>query len=180
VWVAGSGASARIAARSASGTTGRASVASPHSSTVPEDPPCSALPLSPPPSRSARLRPPLGCEHLHQAARRQGLRTASLWFVGSHSRADGDQADHAAPDVGHDEWPGDRERAAEAIRLLRLPAAERPRLYAWGSGVARGKELGLVRAVDLHPTVARLLGIEPGRPVDGAPIGALLGEQVRA
>jgi hypothetical protein len=47
-------------------------------------------------------------------------------------------------------------------------------LYARGSGVARGRELASVRAIDLHPTVARLLGIEPGRPVDGEPIAGLL------
>ena len=46
-------------------------------------------------------------------------------------------------------------------------------LYAWGSGVARGRELGRVRAVDIHPTLARLVGMQPGAPVDGVPIEAL-------
>jgi len=41
-------------------------------------------------------------------------------------------------------------------------------LYAWGSGIARGTEVDRVRNIDVHPTVTRLLGIEPGRPIDGA------------
>jgi len=40
-------------------------------------------------------------------------------------------------------------------------------LYAWGDGVANGREVERVRSIDLHPTVAHLLGIAPGRPVDG-------------
>jgi alkaline phosphatase D len=39
--------------------------------------------------------------------------------------------------------------------------------YAWGSGVARGKELRRVDMIDIHPTVMSLLGLQPGRPVDG-------------
>lgn len=50
-------------------------------------------------------------------------------------------------------------------------------LYAWGSGITRGRTLERVRAVDLHPTVAHLLGIEPGRPLDGAIERALLAEE---
>ena len=49
-------------------------------------------------------------------------------------------------------------------------------LYAWGSGVAVGRELGAARAVDLHPTAAYLLGVEPGRPVDGEVLRDLLAE----
>jgi predicted AlkP superfamily pyrophosphatase or phosphodiesterase len=49
-------------------------------------------------------------------------------------------------------------------------------LYAWGSGIAAGRELRSARAVDLHPTAAHLLGIEPGRPVDGEVLGDLLAE----
>jgi len=40
-------------------------------------------------------------------------------------------------------------------------------LYLWGDGVAEGVYKNQVRAIDLHPTVAALLGIEPGIPVDG-------------
>lgn len=47
-------------------------------------------------------------------------------------------------------------------------------LYAWGAGVAAGREVSRIRAVDLHPTVTRWLGIEPGRPVDGSVAEALL------
>jgi predicted AlkP superfamily pyrophosphatase or phosphodiesterase len=40
-------------------------------------------------------------------------------------------------------------------------------LYAWGAGIAPGRMVVNVRAIDVHPTVCRLLGIEPGSPVDG-------------
>lgn len=40
-------------------------------------------------------------------------------------------------------------------------------LYAAGAGVARGHRAGRIRAVDVHPTVTHLLGLEPGEPVDG-------------
>ncbi len=46
-------------------------------------------------------------------------------------------------------------------------------LYAWGDGIAAG-EIGPVRAIDLHPTVTTLLGIENGSLVDGAIIAGLL------
>jgi hypothetical protein len=39
--------------------------------------------------------------------------------------------------------------------------------YAWGSGIAAGRELPSLRAIDVHPTVARLLDIAPGETVDG-------------
>ena len=41
-------------------------------------------------------------------------------------------------------------------------------LYAWGDGIAEGVEVKFVHAIDLHPTVTTLLGIEPGVPVDGS------------
>jgi hypothetical protein len=41
-------------------------------------------------------------------------------------------------------------------------------LYAWGDGIAEGLEAKFVHAIDLHPTVTMLLGIEPGTPVDGS------------
>jgi predicted AlkP superfamily pyrophosphatase or phosphodiesterase len=47
-------------------------------------------------------------------------------------------------------------------------------LYAWGAGVARGREVPAVGAVDVAPTLARLLGIEPGRAVHGEVAAALL------
>jgi alkaline phosphatase D len=39
--------------------------------------------------------------------------------------------------------------------------------YAWGAGVAQGKEIAQVDMIDIHPTVMTLLGLEPGDPVDG-------------
>jgi hypothetical protein len=39
--------------------------------------------------------------------------------------------------------------------------------FAWGAGIAPGVEITEMRAVDLHPTAAALLGIEPGTAVDG-------------
>jgi predicted AlkP superfamily pyrophosphatase or phosphodiesterase len=71
-----------------------------------------------------------GCEHLHVAARRQGLRSASLWFPGSHSKRNGAQASLVSPDVKHEQRPPDAERMAELLRLLALPAAERPHYIA--------------------------------------------------
>ena len=41
-------------------------------------------------------------------------------------------------------------------------------LYAWGDGIAEGVEAEYVHAIDLHPTVTTLLGIDPGVPVDGS------------
>ena len=40
-------------------------------------------------------------------------------------------------------------------------------LYAWGSGIAAGRDVAKARAIDIHPTVAHLVGMEPGRPIDG-------------
>jgi predicted AlkP superfamily pyrophosphatase or phosphodiesterase len=47
-------------------------------------------------------------------------------------------------------------------------------LYAWGDGIAAGREVARARAVDVHPTVTSLLGIAPGSPLDGAPLGEFL------
>ncbi len=51
-------------------------------------------------------------------------------------------------------------------------------LYAWGDGIAAG-DPGPVRTIDVHPTVAAILGIAPGSPVDGAPIAALVPARTR-
>ena len=40
-------------------------------------------------------------------------------------------------------------------------------LYTRGSAFAVGREVERVRAIDIHPTVMHILGLEPGRPVDG-------------
>ena len=39
--------------------------------------------------------------------------------------------------------------------------------YAWGAGIARGKEVAQLNMIDVHPTVMSLLGLQPGKPVDG-------------
>lgn len=44
--------------------------------------------------------------------------------------------------------------------------------YAWGAGVTPG-EVPRLDQIDVHPTVLKLLGLQPGRPVDGHPIAAV-------
>ena len=39
--------------------------------------------------------------------------------------------------------------------------------YAWGDGIKRDHEVERIDAIDIHPTVTHLLGIQPGNPVDG-------------
>jgi predicted AlkP superfamily pyrophosphatase or phosphodiesterase len=39
--------------------------------------------------------------------------------------------------------------------------------YAWGAGIAAGKEIPQLDIIDVHPTAMHLLGLEPGKPVDG-------------
>jgi predicted AlkP superfamily pyrophosphatase or phosphodiesterase len=39
--------------------------------------------------------------------------------------------------------------------------------YAWGAGIAKGKEVERIDMIDVHPTVMSLLGLQPGNPVDG-------------
>ena len=39
--------------------------------------------------------------------------------------------------------------------------------YAWGAGIAAGKEIPQVEMIDVHPTAMALLGLQPGNPVDG-------------
>ena len=46
--------------------------------------------------------------------------------------------------------------------------------FAWGRGVPEGLALEGLRSVDVHPTVAGLLGIEPGAPLDGRAHPALV------
>ncbi len=47
-------------------------------------------------------------------------------------------------------------------------------VYVWGAGVEGGREAQALRMIDLHPTIARVLGIEPGDPLDGAFVPSLL------
>jgi alkaline phosphatase D len=68
-----------------------------------------------------------GCEHLHQTAERQGLRSAALGWVGRQSSGK-DQATFASRETSATEYPPDEERGEQVIRLLALPDSERPRL----------------------------------------------------
>jgi predicted AlkP superfamily pyrophosphatase or phosphodiesterase len=53
-------------------------------------------------------------------------------------------------------------------------------LLALGRGVAAGTRLGRVETVDVAPTVAALLGIDPPRDAEGAPIAEIGGDPRRA
>lgn len=53
-------------------------------------------------------------------------------------------------------------------------------LYALGRGVPSGQRIGAVRAIDVAPTVARLLGIQPPREAEGRPLEAIGRELSRA
>ncbi len=69
-----------------------------------------------------------GCEQLHEAAERQGVRAAALDWYGARSHARGPLASIVDSTERHDSFPSDAERAEGVARLLALPAAERPRL----------------------------------------------------
>ena len=40
--------------------------------------------------------------------------------------------------------------------------------YAWGDGIKKNHEVERIDAIDIHPTITTLLGIQPGKPVDGS------------
>jgi predicted AlkP superfamily pyrophosphatase or phosphodiesterase len=46
--------------------------------------------------------------------------------------------------------------------------------YAWGAGIAPGKEIPQLDTIDVHPTVMSLLGLQPGTPVDGKVVTEML------
>lgn len=69
-----------------------------------------------------------GCEGLHQAAERQGVRTAALGWYGATSSTRGNLASVTDPPGAWKDYPQDEARAEDVIRLLRLPDAQRPRL----------------------------------------------------
>ena len=48
--------------------------------------------------------------------------------------------------------------------------------YAWGSGIAKGREIPRLDMIDIHPTVMALLGLQPGRPMDGHVLRAALAQ----
>lgn len=69
-----------------------------------------------------------GCEGMHEAAERQGLRSAALGWYGGVSGTKGPLATHVSAEKTFGDFPEDLVRAQEVVRLLRLPARERPRL----------------------------------------------------
>jgi alkaline phosphatase D len=70
------------------------------------------------------------CEHLHQAAERQGVRSAALGWVGRHSAGRGDLASYTSAERAYAEYPTDEQRGDQVLRMLQLPADRRPRLIA--------------------------------------------------
>jgi alkaline phosphatase D len=46
--------------------------------------------------------------------------------------------------------------------------------YAWGAGIAPGKEIARLDMIDVHPTAMSLLGLQPGVPVDGKVVSEAL------
>lgn len=68
--------------------------------------------------------------------------------------------------VGPDSLASSSMRGSHGYDPARVPGV-RSIFFAWGGRVARGVELPKLDAVDLHPTLAHLLTIEPGAPLDG-------------
>lgn len=69
-----------------------------------------------------------GCEHLHEAAERQGVRSAALDWYGATSTTRGELAAIVDHHEHFTDFPTDAERAARVVELLALPATTRPRL----------------------------------------------------
>ncbi len=119
-----------------------------------------------------------GCEHLHQAAERQGVRAAALAWYGAEDRAGRPQASIVRPfEKGPEAYPQDLQQAEVVAELLRLPAPARPRLVLAyfrgpdGAGHETGTESEATRAaveradravgrvleaVDAHPERERI------------------------
>jgi alkaline phosphatase D len=68
------------------------------------------------------------CEHLHEAAERQGVRTAALGWYGRISPTRGPRASIVTEEPDPRSFPGDAERAEEVIAQLAKPPETRPRL----------------------------------------------------
>jgi hypothetical protein len=45
--------------------------------------------------------------------------------------------------------------------------------FAWGAGIAKGVEIPALDTIDIDPIVVKLLGLEPGQPVDGKVVPAV-------
>ena len=94
-----------------------------------------------------------GCEHLHQAAERQGVRTAALGWYGRYDSHKGVQASEGPPgEQQFHQFPDDPGRATQLVEQIARPANERPRLilaYFKGpdsAGHASGMEADETRA----------------------------------
>ncbi|MBI3785346.1 MAG: alkaline phosphatase family protein [Deltaproteobacteria bacterium] len=70
----------------------------------------------------------IGCEHMHQVAERQAVKSAALGWVGRTSSSRGDLASRVSGEKTFAEFPSDEERERQVIGLLMLPDRERPRL----------------------------------------------------
>jgi predicted AlkP superfamily pyrophosphatase or phosphodiesterase len=76
-----------------------------------------------------------GCENLHQAAERQGVRAAAYGWAGFYSTEHGEQASRVSTERAWKDYPKDPQRAEQVIQTLQLPLAQRPRLIeAYFSG----------------------------------------------
>jgi len=51
--------------------------------------------------------------------------------------------------------------------------------FAWGAGVAKGREIPRLDMIDIHPTVMALLGLKPGQPLDGHAVQAVFAEPAK-
>jgi predicted AlkP superfamily pyrophosphatase or phosphodiesterase len=109
----------------------------------------------------------IGCEHMHQAAERQGLRSAAYGWVGRSSASRGAQASLVPEsEASWQQYPDDAGRAIQVAELLALPTAERPRLILAyfkgpdGSGHFNGMESEETRAavVAADAAVGTVLG----------------------
>lgn len=46
--------------------------------------------------------------------------------------------------------------------------------YAWGAGITKGHKVDHLDMIDVHPTVMSLLGLQPGKPLDGKVVTEIL------
>jgi arylsulfatase A-like enzyme len=115
----------------------------------------------------------IGCEHLHQAAERQGVKSAALGWIGRFSGSQGDLATYTSAERVFKEYPTDAQRTDQVIRMLRLPDDERPRLilaYFGGPDFEahfRGMEAEETRAavVETDALIARILAEIEALPI---------------
>ena len=113
-----------------------------------------------------------GCEHLHQAAERQGLQAAALGWYGRLSESTGPQATVVSTEEHFAEFPDDAGRAEEVVELLERPASERPKLILAylrgpdGMGHYRGMESDETReaVVAADAAIGRVLDAIAAQP----------------